>query len=455
MPVAAALIAALAHAVLTAIRRGRSIERMAALAGLLTLAVQNLVDIGLELAGVAVVASTLLGASTTYAQPTESGRARRGLCSHAPLIFVAVGAAAVALLARPLFTDHVTYAAARLRALSTAGDRTQFRALIEREVEGHPSEPLFAILGASDALLHRDPAAGRWINRAMHLAPGWSAPHELAARWLWSAGRLDQARLELGAAMKRDPHAPLVLACAMAKVDPIAIVNVIPRGAARHALLESLSRCTSSDAMAEARVDDVIWAEFPNDADVALRRAQRALAAGDAQAALGVAAAATRASPRLLVQGTLLQARALVALRRAADAVTVLQKAQSVAPDAVPLVQEEARLQAERGDRAGTHAALTRLHGLSTGNAGDTASVFMLEATLERKLGNLGGTLRAYDQAYSITGDYAALSGIAGTAEELGDRQRAAWAYGVMCGLGGSGADACARRDRLLMRPQR
>jgi tetratricopeptide (TPR) repeat protein len=450
-PVALLLIGAIAHAMVQAVRRGRSIERMGALAGLLALAAQNLVDIGLELIGVAIVASALLAACTASAISTRERKRARG--SRLPLAGFTLCVALLLALARPIYTDHATYLREQLAERFEARDREGFRASLVRAVAAHPSDAPCAVLAASEALLHADPAAGGWINRAMQLAPGWSAPHELAARWLWRGGRVDQARIELAAAMSRDPYATRGLACSMAKTDPVAVAHVIPPGPHRRLLFEFLAQCIGTESEAAAQIDAIIVGEFPDDPNVALRNVQRHLARGEAQAAYDMAEAALRRAPNLAVDASLLQVRALRALGRDDEAVAALQRAQKAAPDSTKLVAEEAQLQADRGDRAGTQAALARLRGLSAARAGDTANAFMLEATLERKLGNLPGSLRAYDQAYGITGEYAALSGIASTAEELGDRQRAVWAYGMMCGMGATARDACARRDRLLTRP--
>ena len=71
------------------------------------------------------------------------------------------------------------------------------RELAMKGLSLHPSEPIFALTGAEVAVRERDPSAGRWINRAQVLAPLWSAPHLLAARWLFSLGELDQTLIEI------------------------------------------------------------------------------------------------------------------------------------------------------------------------------------------------------------------------------------------------------------------
>jgi hypothetical protein len=449
-PIAVSLVAAIAHACLRARRRGRSIERMGALAGLSALAAQNLVDIGLELVGVAVVAAALLGAVTAHAtrshqRSTGVGASRR----IAPWVGLGAAACILVLLAGGVMRDHGLYLRTELETTLQAGDRAGFRRTLARAVRGYPSDPVFAVLAASEALQHHDAGAGRWINRAMQLAPGWTAPHVQAVEWLWNAGRREQALVELGVAMDLGPQAARAVMCRVARVDLGGALRAVPAGEQRRLSLELVARCFDPRSKEAGRVDAVIAREFPNDGRAELRTAQRALANGDHQGAIEAAVAARQAAPELTVESSIVEARALRAQGRLEEAVAALQRAQRFAPSATAPVIEEAELQAQRTDATAMRAALARLHGLSASSAQDTARAFMLAASLERKLGNLGGALRAYDQAYGITGETAALGGIADTALALGDRPRAIWAYGLLCDLAGTDRSACDKRDQL------
>jgi tetratricopeptide (TPR) repeat protein len=451
-PISALLLAALVFTVVQAIRRARSFERMGALAGLIALAAQNLVDIGFEILGVSIVAAALLGAATANAAPGREAKRARRVRAWLPLAAVAGGLVLLLVLARPVYLGHGVYLRQQLTNRLQAHDRKGFRSTLARAVLGHPSEPVFAVLAASEALQHRDKTTGRWINRALQLAPGWPGPHLQAAQWLWNTGHRDQALLELGQAMQRNPYEVRGLLCLMANAAPFGVVRVIPRDTNRRLLFEFVVECLHSQPDIAAQVDRTLLTDFPDDARATLRNGDRQLTNGNAQGAADAADAVMRSDPGLTIEAVVLQARALRLLGRLEGAVAALQRAEKGAPNATALVVQEAELQAERGDEAGMRAALTRLHGLSASSAAGTASAFMLEASLERKLGNRGGALAAYDRAYGITGEPSALGGIASTAEELGDRQRAAWAYGLLCDLNAPGSNACAQRDRLKSR---
>jgi hypothetical protein len=449
-PVALLLLGALGYATVVAVRRARSFARMGALAGLLALALQNLVDLGLELAGVAVPAAALLAASVTERSrrrsPASAASPSRqrflGLAVLAPLL------AALALAWQPVQRDHTLYQEQALRAQLSLGDRAAFRATLAQALSAHPSEPLFAVLAASEALRHRDRAAGRFINRALQLVPSWPEPHLQAAEWLLAGGRLDQALLELRRAAHLDPAGSRRLLCPVAERQFDAVVALAPQPRqARAEFYRALAHCFAHGTELAERLDAVILREYPDDPAAGIRDGRRKLAAGQPQAALDAAERVLRVGeegePALL-----LKADALVALDRKPEAVEALRAAQRTAARYDLLLTREARLHADLGDRPAMKAALDRLKGLAAADTAKLTQAFFLEAQLEQNTGNPLGALHAFEQAYGITGDTNALRGIARIAETLGHRGRAAWAYGQLCGAGGDGS-ACARRDAL------
>jgi hypothetical protein len=447
-PVAILLCGALAYAVLRALHRSRSLERIGALAGLIAIGVQNLVDLGFELLGVSAVAAALLGAATAAENSAPPRRAERW---SARVVFAGVlgGAFLLAAMSASMERNHGAYFWKDLADLSRAGDRTAFRKTLRQAVLAHPSDPIIALQGASESVGHDDPAAGRWINRVMQLAPAWTGPHLLAARWLWNSGRHGQALLELGVAMRIDPNGSRDLIGPIATYDPEGVAALAPAGPHRQEMLVLIAQCLDPSTQAAQQIDAIILREFPNDAGALLREARRNLRDGDPEGAAQRSQLAAKLEPKLTVDASLLAAQALNATGKNDEALAVLSRAEPVAADPRGLLAAEAQVYAQRGQRNAALAVVKRLRSLSTQTAQEAARSFELEGQLEQRFGNVAAALRAYEQAYSIGAEMSALEKIAELASQLGDRRRAAWAYGMICDIGGPARDACARRDAL------
>lgn len=444
-PVAGALLLALVFAWVRRLRTPRSFASLGALAAVATIATHNLADLGLELAGVASVAGALLGAATARATP--HARRGRGSCARVGTATAIAGALVLAALAPTLARDDSETLAANLRASIRSGHRQDFRADLAHAITLHPMRPEFAVLAAAEAIATESSDAGRWINRGMQLAPGWATPHVQAVQWLWRAGRHDQAIVELGMAAARDVHALGPLLCPLAQYDPSAVTRVAPSGPSGAEFLELASRCLAADSAGGKAIDEALARSHPDRPWAQLRRIERLLTSQSTEDAVREVRAFRRAGYRG-DDAALLEARALVQLHRPAEAIAVLEDAarRSAAPRA--LLELAARTHAALGADTAMRESLARLRGTAGGQTAGLRDAWMLEGELETGLGNTGRALRAYEEAFRITGDIDALGMAASAAERLGDTKRAYQSYSRLCDLAPE-RGACARRDAL------
>lgn len=444
-PVAGALLVALAWAWARRLRTPRSFASLGALAAVATIATHNLVDLGLELAGVATVASALLGAATARATP--QARRGRGSCARIGTAVAIAGALVLALLAPTLARDDSEALASDLRDSMRRGDREQFRADLAHAVRLHPMRPEFAVLAAAEAIAAGSVDAGRWVNRGMQLAPGWATPHVQAVQWLWRAGRLDQAIVELGAAAARDVHALGPFLCPLARYDASAVTRVAPSGPTGAEFLELASHCLAAESEAGKTIDAALARAYPERPWAHLRRIEGMLATNRAEDALREVRAFRRAGYRG-DDAALFEARALLQLQRPAEAIVSLRDAARRSTSPRALLELEARSHAGLGADSAMRECLERLRGSAGGHATALRDAWMLEAELEAGLGNVARALHAYEEAFRITGDIDALARAASAAEQLGDIRRAYQSYSRLCDLAPE-RGGCARRDAL------
>lgn len=448
-PATLALIIGLGWLWLRGALRARSHARVGAVAAVATVVAQNLVDLGLELLGPALVTASLLGGCASFPRSTRGSVKRaRGLW----LVGGAVAAGALIVppvLASNLMAEHGPSVEARLLVSLEAQDHEAFHALLQRAMIAHPSEPILAIYGAQEALRRNDPEAGQLINRGMVLAPGWSAPHVQAIQWLWNRGARRQALLELRAASELQVHSAWTLLCPMAKSDLQGVLEVgAPRGPSRGHFLELLSQCGELSPASLVRIDEEILRIAPRAVAPRVRAARRSFKEGRFEESAKRAEEALRLSP---ADGgaAMLAAESYGRLGRFSEAFALLARASDAGAPPTDVYTSMARIAAQAGDRTQMREALSRLRGWLGTNKADLDRAYRLEAELERQAGNLGAALRAYDEAYRITQSPDALRAVAETAVAMGDIHRAIRAYNELCALGSEGGDACQRRDKL------
>ncbi len=453
-PVTLALLFALGHALWHALRDARSLRRLGAIVAVVGLALQNLVDLGLELAGVVVVPAALLAAVVAPSRSTEAVPRVRWLPMRRFATYAALGCALLLAWLGPLASrDSVDELEASLRARLEDKSRDGFRTLLARAVALYPMNPIFAVLGAADSLARRDPLAPRWINRAMTLAPGWTAPHLQGFQWLWSLGRYDQAMLELRAAAEINANAVHQYACLVAPGGSDRLLRAAPlRDREQRALfLEIGASCLEVDHPVSVRLDEVLLREHPESLSARERGARRLAARGDVDAALVELDAVSRLDPKRAYPKAL-RVELLFAARRfpaAAEAALKLVPSVPVA-EAIRMWTLRARALAELGDDKGWRSAIAGLRRTQGGDADRLADTYALSGELHQQRGQTGEALHAFREAYRIREHPGYLATFAALSLQLGDKASALWAYMRLCDVRPTGAGYCEQRDALL-----
>ncbi|MGB8329371.1 MAG: O-antigen ligase family protein, partial [Polyangiales bacterium] len=276
LPIALALLVVIIWSMGRGLLLRRSHARLGGLAGLVAIGVQQLVDFSLELVGVAFVAAATLGAvadsvSLRFHYPL------RTLCLAVSIVSLLGAALAASLHGRDVFTLEM-----RTRAGLERQDLGEVRDLVRSGLWVHPSEPIFALAGAEVAVREDDPAAGRWINRAQDLAPLWSAPHLLAARWLFSHGNFDQALIEIreGEALRPGSARSTICWLLRERQDPAIALRAAPPGRDGAKFLDRAAPCVPLESPVGVAIDEAARERDPDLPGPASRQARRLVADG-------------------------------------------------------------------------------------------------------------------------------------------------------------------------------
>jgi tetratricopeptide (TPR) repeat protein len=450
-PITLSWLALLAVALIRAARQSKSIAHLCGFAALLAYSAQNLLDLGFELVGIAVVAAALLGATIA---PRK--RDKTLAPSPATLLF-SVGSILVAgllilgTLAPPLSAQAITALDARLREQMRVQDRNGFRRTLARALTLHPAEPVFAVLAASEALEHNDRSSGLWINQAMRLAPRWGAPHVLAFQWLWRVGQRDQALVELRQAAETDPRPWKAQICTLVGRKDSPVLLAAPRGAWRATYLEMAASCVEPAHPAAKEIDDVLIREFPDQPLAFERAAYRLSLVGEVDEgleAINALLARQPNNPRARAR----RAEMLVAAGRAQETVEQVDRDLPLAPTLYKLwlLRSQGKAYAQLGDAAGAHRVVVAYRSLSSNSVEGLADSYAFEATVQLGLQNMNTALAAYREAYNIDPQTPYLWQVADLAGRLGDRAQLVWAYVQLCAREPLTGSYCATRDQIL-----
>jgi tetratricopeptide (TPR) repeat protein len=208
VPVATLLALLAGWAFLVAIRRlGEDPLAIGALAGIVALAVHDVVDFSVEIPGVALPALALLSVLfSRRSSETEVGR-RRIRVNHAYYLVPAALAAAVALqwwFPRAEQDGAALARKARDPGVSAAQVLASGRELRRR----HPADYYLHAVVAERLARERHAETIAWLNDAIYLNPTYPATHLIAAEVLADSGRRAQAVLEyrLAASGSRNPR---------------------------------------------------------------------------------------------------------------------------------------------------------------------------------------------------------------------------------------------------------
>jgi tetratricopeptide (TPR) repeat protein len=448
VPVAVVLLGIVAWALWKRFRTTDETMNAAVCIAIFALTLQNLVDFSLEMAGVIVVVAALLGALL----PASDGEGSRRFSTLGAIALGVFTIALVVVTPRVLRSDTQSIVDELLGALQV-DDEAAFVATLRRGLSLRPGEPAFALLAGSYAGIKRRPDAGRWLSIAMDEAPGWAAPHAVAARWLFAGGQTDQALLEIREAEQRHVGRGHDALCEILQRFPR--MEYIERGAPsedrRIAYLNRTARCAELPSSLGAEIDRAILQDEPAHAWAALREARRLTAeerSSDATAVLEQAIEHNADNDRLWV--------ALVDTHvKSGDpeqARLVLQEAMSAGLATRPLLQAQARVQAALGHADAMRATVIRLRGQAHGETGLIASSFILEGDLEASLGNIDDALAAYTAADVANPESPALQYAAALALKSERPTHARRLYRTLCRRTPDGP-ACAQEARLSKDP--
>jgi tetratricopeptide (TPR) repeat protein len=427
-------------------RLRRSYAHLGALAGLVAIGVHDLVDFSLEIAGVSVVAAATLGAVADSTAIRFEFPLRK-LCLVISIVSLVGAGLAVSLHQHDVFSLEQMVG----EALETE-DHAEVRRLVSSGLALHPSEPIFALAGAEVAVREGDESAGRWLNRAQDLAPLWSAPHLLAARWLFSLGKTDQALIEIRESEARQPGSARGTICSLLKTydDPAIALRAAPPGADGAKLLDRAAQCLPLGSPVAIAIDESARERDPHLVGPATRQARRLLAERRPLEAIDILSGlSTRdvAAHRLLAE----------AYMKADDPQSA---AQAIAPTLnlrkVPsdVLRTAATVYMALGDDSQVRIVASRLRGKTGGKAKALAEVELFLGGLYESHRRYAPALRAYEDSNRALESRRALQAIARVAETLGNRERALLTYRRLCRLGGGKGADCAAAEELAKPPE-
>jgi tetratricopeptide (TPR) repeat protein len=446
LPIALGLLVVVVWSITRGFRLRRSHAHLGALAGLVAIGVHDLVDFSLEIAGVSVVAAATLGAVADSVSVRFEFPLRK-LCLVISIVSLVGAGLAVSLHQRDVFSLEQMVGEAL-----EAEDHTEVRRLVSSGLALHPSEPIFALAGAEVAVREGDESAGRWLNRAQDLAPLWSAPHLLAARWLFSLGKTDQALIEIRESEARQPGSARGTICSLLNTydDPAIALRAAPPGADGAKLLDRAAQCLPLGSPVAVAIDESARERDPHLVGPATRQARRLLAEGRSLEAIDILSGlSTRdvAAHRLLAEAYMKADDP----QSAAHAIAPTLNLRKVPSDAL---RTAATVYMALGDDSQVRIVASRLRGKTGGKAKALAEVELFLGGLYESHRRYAPALRAYEDSNRALESRRALEAIARVAETLGNRERALLTYRRLCRLGGGKGADCAAAEELAKPPE-
>ena len=441
IPVAFALLCVVIWSIGRGFKLRRSHAQLGALCGLVAIGTHQLADFSLELVGVAVLGAATLGAvadsvSVRFDYPLHK------LCAWISILSLLGAALALSLHGRDVFTLEM-----KSRAALEQGNHQAARELAHKGLSLHPSEPIFALTGAEVSVRERDDSAGRWINRAQSLAPLWSTPHLLAARWLYDLGQRDQALVEIRQAEALKPGSARTTICSLLRSseDPQIALRATPEGAAGAAFLDRAALCLPLHSSAAILIDEAAREIDPNLFGPAVRQARR-LAANDRPLE---AIDLLRRMPTLDLNGRVILAEAQLQAEDAEGAAETIAPLLSSREAPSAALRTAASIYIAVGDENRSELVASRLRGQTGGKAKPLADVELFLGKLYESHQRYALALKAYDGANRAQESREALVAIARVAEATGNRERALLTYKRLCRADGQKGRACEAAKEL------
>ncbi len=376
--------------------------RVAAVSGLLFLAVQNVGDFSLTLFAVALPAVVLMVAFA--GRPRDRREAPGQAHPSAPLqpwLAPAVTALVIMIAASGVYALYYDAGAdtTRLVAALASPDRTLRLTAAASASRRHPADFVLPLLFAERELTERDGArhALPWINRGLYLAPAQAVGHRLAGRALMRLKQVDQAMLEYRLACQAAPaQAPSVAHEAWrlgAGTEHLVRLGEALPQSRRELAAFLLGQGAAKEALA------LLERGLPDEQamDALSMRTRAHLALGDLEAALAPAREVEQRWPTE-VTGYLLQSSVLVRSADPDGALAALDRGARLAREQAPLLHERARLHLELGRLDRAQEVATTLVERTGGGRGAAAAHWLL-GQIYAGQGRSALALREYERA--------------------------------------------------------
>ncbi|MCK6548440.1 tetratricopeptide repeat protein [Myxococcota bacterium] len=430
--VGGAALIGLVWAIVRRIQQSTSPAVLMVTAGILVITAQNLVDFNLELPGMAVPVVALLGAATTRELSLDriwpkKKRLLRAIML-APIVVSVVGiwgAYAFGDLERDLATLRAAVEARKLDRTTkprdpdlgapAPDDEPTFEALVDL-ARRHPANPVIAAQLSYLAETARPPdypAAMRWANRALYLAPTYADGHIAVGRMLVRAGHREQGfeQLRRGWALTSDERRSGMIrhVVSLAKTLP-ELKNAIPR---KDEALDLVDEGQIATAIVElhalGRID---WAKellasidlATVDADDTLRVGRAAMLVGDLDQAYRLVEARLDKVPTDAVAGRVL----VEVLSKQGDPEKIYAVADRITArtdgvDPAPFLRLRFHTAVKQRDLDDAQKTLDQLARRLSPTVEHQLELARLEATLAEKGGSLDRALRALDKANQLS----------------------------------------------------
>ena len=354
LPVGLLLLVGCAAALLRALGRPQpQIEQVACLAAVAGVALHDLVDFGMEFAGVAVPTSIALALGV-------AGGASVRRTSRRVAVLATGGLAVVTALALLAGRADLTSEGAALAKLD-AGGAAAVAEEAARIARRHPADYLPQLVAARAFAAERPLRADKlfgFANRAMYLNPAHPLPHRLAAQALLAIRKRSQAQLEYRLSWDGEPA--LVQELARSFQTPADLLAALPDS--ENAVLMMMSTLEGLGRAVDAQqVGELSVARIGEREAVLSRLANLALARRDAAAADLLGERMTSVA-KDRPAGVLARASARVVRGDLDDAIRLLETEGLTSYGRFPdVLLRLAELRLQKKDAKGTREALRRL----------------------------------------------------------------------------------------------
>ena len=429
IPVTLALLTAIGLRLLRSLqrrRRSKQGHRTAAAVAVLAFAGQNLFDLALEVVSCACIAAAALGTLSLRKSDHSDANSEQSR-GFFPIYFALPGVLALLLLGPGAVANHTQTIERQLDQAATPTGRLtkETEALLVRGLRLHPQEPLLVYYGAKLLLAKDDQRAPRMINYLLELAPGWAGAHVLAARFLVKQGRIKQAVFQLREAAERDPRKSRELACLIANKVPSLALNLLPKDPEQlRRVMINLVYCLPMEHPAQAELDRMLMAGYPDEQVAFVRQSDRMRKNGDFEGAERLLRnQLNRDERKEQLWGAL--AQLYVHMAEPQKALDTISRAESNVAPTMALLAARAQAYALMGDIPAMEDAWSLVQGKAAGQESDLAYAYWLLGQLETTVGRRNHALSAFVEAYKLNEHTSAAVGAARVCEQLGDRERA------------------------------